>query len=84
MSGTKRTYGVTLPIAGHAFVEVEAESEEAAIEAALNTVTSKHLESWEALEQFNEGNVCYCPSPWEAEAVEHDEQPDAQREKGGS
>lgn len=70
----KRTYNVTLPIAGHAIVLVEAENEEAAIDEAINTVTIDDIASWEALEQFHQGNVCYCPCPWEAEAV--DETPD--------
>lgn len=64
----KNTYTVTIPIAGHAYIEVDAESEEAAIEAALGKVTIDHIETWEPLEQFNQGNICYCPHPWEAEA----------------
>lgn len=71
---SKRTYGVTLPIAGHAYVIVEADNEDDAIIEAMNIVEMKHIESWEALDQFNQGNVCYCPQPWEAEAV--DETPD--------
>jgi hypothetical protein len=63
-----KTYYVTLPIAGHAFITVEAESEDAAIDAALNEVTIEHLESWEAIPHFNQGNVCYCPRPWDATA----------------
>ena len=62
-----KTYGVTLPIAGHAYVEVEAETKEAAIEKAMKEVTKDHLEDWDPIEQFNRGNVCYCPSPWEIE-----------------
>lgn len=67
-----KTYTVTVPIAGHAIITVEAESEEDAIHEALNTVTVDDLESWEAVEQFNQGNVCYCPQPWEAEAILED------------
>lgn len=62
-------YEVTLPIAGHAFLTVEADSEEDAIEKAMEIVTIEMIEQWEPLEQFNTGNVCYCPQPWEAEAV---------------
>lgn len=64
-----KTYTVTLPIAGHIVIDVEAESEEAAIEAAMcsDKLTLANIESWGALEQFNQGNVCYCPQPWEAE-----------------
>jgi hypothetical protein len=69
-----KVFTVTLPIAGHAYVNVEAETEEAAIAAAMEQVTLADIESWEALEQFNQGNICYCPHPWEAEAI--DETPD--------
>lgn len=70
------TYQVTIPIAGHAYVEVEADSEDAAIEQAISKVEFNDIESWEALQQFNQGNVCYCPSPWEAEAECLDEEED--------
>lgn len=63
-----KTWSVTLPIAGHAFLEVQAETEAAAIEAAMEAVTLSDIEEWEALHQFNKGNVCYCPQPWEPEA----------------
>lgn len=65
---SNRTFRVTIPIAGHAVVEVEAATEEQAIEAAFDKVTIADVDGWEALERFNQGNVCYCPSPWEAEA----------------
>lgn len=71
------TYNVTLPIAGHAYLSVEAESERDAIQKALDEVTMDHIETWEAVERFNEGMVCYCPHPWEAEA-EADEVEDSQ------
>lgn len=63
-------FNVTIPIAGHAFLEVEAESQEEAIQAAMEQVTLDHVEEWEPLEHFTRGNVCYCPSPWEIEAEE--------------
>jgi hypothetical protein len=69
-----RTYAVTLPIAGHAYVMVQAENEEAAIDKAFDEVTHDDIESWEALRQFNAGNVCYCPHPWEVEV--EDETPE--------
>lgn len=65
-----KTYEVTIPIAGHAFITVEAESEDEAIEIAMGEVSLKHVEEWECLERFNQGNVCYCPHPWEADAIE--------------
>lgn len=65
-----REYEVTIPIAGHAFLTVVADSEEEAIEKAMGEVTIDQIESWEPVEQFNQGNVCYCPHPWEAEAID--------------
>jgi len=64
-----KTWSVSVPIAGHAEVEVEAEDEESAIEQALSEVQLSDLTEWDALKQFNQGNICYCPSPWEAEAM---------------
>lgn len=58
-------YLVTIPIAGHAFIDVEADSAEEAQEKAFEIVRRDHIEEWEPLTQFNSGNVCYCPSPWE-------------------
>lgn len=73
MSDKKRLFYVTIPIAGHAFKEIEAVSEEAAIEEAFNTVTLDDVDDWEAPERFNQGNVCYCPSPWEVDVEDHGE-----------
>lgn len=60
------TYSVMVPIAGHIVVEVEAENEDDAKEKAMTSdeLNLKNIHNWEALEQFNQGNVCYCPSPW--------------------
>ena len=65
-------YSVMVPIAGHIEVVVEAESEEAAIAAAMDSddLNLSNIVNWEALDRFTGGNVCYCPHPWEAEAVE--------------
>jgi hypothetical protein len=64
-----KIYGVKVPIAGHAYVEVEAENEEEAIERAFEEAfTTDMIEEWDTLRQFNQGNVCYCPHPWQAEA----------------
>lgn len=69
-----KTWLVTIPIAGHAFATVEAETEEEAIDKAVDEVSLSDVDNWEALRQFNQGNVCYCPRPWEAEAeLESDE-----------
>lgn len=68
-----KEYTVTIPIAGHAIVTVEADSEEQAKEKAFKEVTSDHIEAWETLESFNSGNVCYCPQPWRVEIEEGEE-----------
>jgi hypothetical protein len=47
-----RTYGVTIPITGKAYLEVEAEDEEAAIDEALNTLTIDDFEDWEPTSQI--------------------------------
>lgn len=52
------TFGVTIPITGIAYVEVEADSEEEALEKAFEgDVTSDHLQEWETHRQIVEGNV---------------------------
>lgn len=52
------TYGVTLPITGTIYVEVEAASEEEAIEKALEAeVTSNDIESWSTHKIVVRGNV---------------------------
>jgi hypothetical protein len=63
---SKREYQLTIPIAGHAYVTVEAESEEEALDKAMGEITIDMIETWEPLEAFNQGNVCYCPQPWRA------------------
>ena len=65
------TYNVIIPIAGHITFEVEAESEEEAKELAWNMDINDPADlSWEMLETFGRGNVCYCPSPWSVEVEE--------------
>jgi len=68
-----KKWSVMIPMAGHLYVEVEADSEEDAIEKASEVATLDNLESWDTLERFNQGNVCYCPQPWQIEANELDE-----------
>lgn len=63
-------FGVRVPVAGHMYIEVEAESDDEAIDKAMATVEIKHIEGWEPMKQFNEGNVCYCPRPWEVSVEE--------------
>ena len=71
-----KQWSVMVPFAGHILVIVEAETEELAIEKAINDATLDQVEDWEALEQFNRGNVCYCPRPWEAEATDESDEDD--------
>lgn len=68
-----KTYSVTLPVSGTAVVEVEADSEEDAIDKALDSVTNKDLETWEALRRIVMGNV-FCGQQNEAEAILIDEE----------
>ena len=65
-----KTFEVVIPIAGHAYITVDAESEDDAISKAMSEVTIDHIEEWEPVRQFQRGNVSCCPSPWEAEAEE--------------
>lgn len=64
-----KIYEIRVPVAGIALVEVEADSAKEAQEKALETVRLTDLEEWESLECFHEGNVCYCPRPWEITIV---------------
>jgi hypothetical protein len=68
-------YSVLVPFAGHIRVEVEADSEKAAIEAAMNSedLNLDNVQDWEAFESLNDGNVCFCPQPWDVEATVEDE-----------
>lgn len=54
-----KTYTVGLPIAGIAYVTVEADSEEAAIDAAMDQACGEHLEEWEPHRIMCEGNFRY-------------------------
>lgn len=67
------TWTVRLPITGYAVLDVEADDEATAIDAALDKVTIEDIDSWEAVERIIEGNVLYAQHPWEAEAERHDD-----------
>jgi len=69
-----KTWHVTLPIVGHAFLSVEAETEEDAINTAMNNCSFTDIDSWEAIHRFQAGNISFCPRPWEAEADEMPEE----------
>lgn len=68
-----KTYGVTIPICGVAYVEVTADSEEAAIQEAIDKVTLDDVNEWEAMRFVVQGNVFYGPqSRAEVELVNED------------
>ena len=52
-------YGVSIPIAGFAYIEVEAETEEAAIAEAFEKITIDHIEEWDCHKAITKGNVFY-------------------------
>lgn len=63
-------YTVTLPVSGKLVVEVQAESEEEAIQIALNAPsTIDDIEEWDVHEHIMEGNCCHAMF-WNAEAVD--------------
>ena len=63
------TYGVKIPIAGHVYIEVEADNEDDAIDKAFDcNIETRMIEEWDTLRQVNKGNVCYFPKPWEPKA----------------
>ena len=65
-----KTYIVKIPIAGHISYEVEAENKDAAEDAAWFIDTDQGEVTWEMLTKFGQGNVCYCPRPWEVKVEE--------------
>lgn len=55
-------YSVTLPIVGSVSVEVEADNEEMALAAALESdIDFKDVDQWEVLRRRCRGNVCSLP-----------------------
>lgn len=54
---------VTVPIAGHAVVEVEADTKSEAVSEAMEIVDDIHITDWEPLEQFQNGSILYAPTP---------------------
>ena len=74
-----KTFYVMIPMAGHVCLSVEAESKDEAKGKAFDvacealdrgmlgcdTESGAELQNIELLDQFNQGNVCCCPEPWE-------------------
>jgi hypothetical protein len=66
-----KQYEVTIPIAGHVTVTIEAASVDDAIRKGFDSVANDSAQvSWDTLRRFHQGAVCYCPKPWCAEAYE--------------
>jgi hypothetical protein len=73
-------YEVVVPFAGHVLVRVEAESKKEATDNAIckgliftakdEDGVAADILDLETLSRFNDGAVCYCPAPWQAEAEE--------------
>lgn len=55
------TYSVTLPVTGYIVIDVEADDEKSAIDAALNSKNLKTdmIEEWEVHRYTNRGNIAY-------------------------
>ena len=56
-----KIYGVSIPVAGFAYVEVEADNEEEAGSKALGEVDMSKIEEWDVYRILVEGNVLYAP-----------------------
>lgn len=58
------TYEVILPIAGYVLVEVEANSEQEAIDNAFSSeITTNEIEEWDTYHHIVQGNVCHASEP---------------------
>lgn len=56
----KKKWHVALPISGVIYIEIEAEDEESAIDAALEqSFNTKDIAEWETHRDLVRGNVCY-------------------------
>jgi hypothetical protein len=71
-----KIYQVSVPITGIAFIQVAADSEEEAIEAAIGEITIDNIEEWSGHEHIVAGNIFYGMQN-EAEAIEESEEPHA-------
>jgi hypothetical protein len=82
-----KTFYVMIPMAGHVCLSVKAESEDEAkgrafdiAGKALDRMLQRDIESGaefeevELLDEFNRGNICHCPTPWEVELWQAEEE----------
>jgi hypothetical protein len=66
-----KTFLVRMPIVGVASIEIEAEDEESAIQAATDQIELAHIDEWEAVRSVCQGNIFYGPlNEVEVEEVE--------------
>lgn len=54
-----KTYEVTLPIAGVAYLTIQAESEEEAVSKAMDEVVQTDIEEWSSYRRISSGNVLH-------------------------
>ena len=55
-----KKFGVTIPLTGYVYVELEAESEEEAVAKGMaEDFSVVDIEDWETVEQVCQGNICY-------------------------
>lgn len=54
-----KTFGVTLPITGYLYLEVQAANEAEALQRAMDDHCRDDIEEWEACEVVVEGNIFY-------------------------
>lgn len=57
------TYELTIPIVAYAFMTVQADSAEEAIEFAFDNVREEEFEEWYPVKHIVQGNVCCHPQP---------------------
>lgn len=72
-----KRYTVVLPVSGKAVIDVMADSEEAAIDMALDSpLTMDNLEEWDVHRHIVRGNVCHAMQ-FSAEIVDESEEEEA-------
>ena len=78
----KRTYEVCVPIAGHAYLILEAGSEEEAIAIAMDEARPEHIEEWVTLNPDKQGNTPPLPRPWKIRLLPITDTPGARARAG--
>ena len=64
-------YGITIPVAGYVWTEVEANDQDEAIEIAMDkSFSTGQIKEWNLYKQFMKGNVSQIDGPTEIEIQE--------------